>query len=562
MKNKNTVLATFQYSIVSFLLVLLTSCGNDISKSPSREPIQTSIPYIDNNTTSKEPIQTGVLLNRDNNTTMGNEPIEIPVSTHTYLPWKKGILKVSSNNHSIEYTDGSDFFWMADTAWDMLIELNDEEIDIYLKNRKALGFNVILMRPVEDQENQKHRIGGFAFNISSTGKRSFQLPNEECWKHVDAVIEKAEKLGMYIGLLPSWNMTFHGAENRGGLYQGLVTIEDAKWYGKWIANRYKDNKNIIWVIGGDSGPGNPAGGEYTDDLSERKKIWAKKLPIWNALATEIHTIVKGKQLITFHPAGGQSTALVLFKDSKWLDFSMGQTGHCIVGDIDFSQNLVTDAYNNKGHLPIVDGEPKYEGIQKCFFLKKGSEKNDGSRFNGEELIETAYRQVFSGAFGYTYGHHAIWLFWEKEGDNFSSSKPEKSWTEALHDDGAKYMKYLVNLIKSRPGVRIPDQKVVGEEPGKQGVYDNPLATKGDGYEFIYQPKGKLVDVNLSRILSNITNLNIWSYNPLTGESKIFNSKDKRTSMIELPINDIQDMVYVFDDKSKKYGKPGVFIETK
>ena len=550
MEYKKVVLRAFQYSIMSFSIVLLVSCGNDTSKSPS-EVLSNEPTHVDDKETDKETAPVD-----------DKETDKEPIKKDSSLPWEKGVLKVSADKHNIEHTDGSDFFWMADTAWDIFIRLSDEKIDTYLKNRKALGFNVILMRPVEDQKWQVHNIGESAFDIDpSTGNKSFKFPNEKCWKHVDAVIKKAEKLGMYIGLLPSWNMTFTRKTKNGNAPQGIVNVEDAKWYGKWIANRYKDNKNIIWVMGGDSGPGNPAGDDRTlidNDENQRSIIWKKKEKIWNALATEIHKVVKEKQLITFHTAGGD-TALSLFKDQKWLDFSMGQTGHCVEGDIDFAQTLVTSEYKKSNPLPMIDGEPKYEGIEKCFYMSERVPKEpkyDGSRFTGEELIETAYRQVFSGAFGYTYGNHAIWLFWEKPGDFNSSSVPAKSWTEALDDPGAKYMNHLVNLIKSRPGSRKPDQKVVGEEPGKEGVYDNPLATKGDGYVFIYQPKYTEAKVNLEKISFSVANLTMWSYDPLTGNAKNIPT-DKSTNTIELPVSEIKDMVYVLDDKGKNYGKPGV-----
>jgi len=577
MENKNTALRSVQLIIVSSILILLTSCVGETSDTQTKEPIQTSIPNSDNTVSDKEPIEIGTPFPRDNNDTTKevdkddnndttkevdkDNNTKEPIETHVRFPWDRGILKVSTDKHRVEHTTGSDFFWMADTAWDLLIELNDEEIDTYLRNRKSLGFNVILIRPVEDQLWQRHTIKEhtireYAFNKNeTTQKRSFKLPNEACWNHVDAIIEKARKLGLYVGLLPSWNMTFTRT-----VPQGLVNVEDAQWYGKWIAQRYKDKKNIIWVIGGDSGPRNPAGADYTDDEPERKKIWTKKSNIWNALATEIHNVVKGKQLITFHPAGGMQTALELFPEAQWLDFSMGQTGHCVEGGAgtDYSQNLIKTAYDRRSkHLPIVDGEPKYEGIEKCFYLPDNDSRR-GVRFKGEEIMETAYRQVFTGAFGYTYGNHAIWLFWEKEGDNNSSSVPIKPWQEALNDKGAKYMKYLVNLIKSRPGVRTPAQEVLGGSQGGTGSYTSSLATKGDGYAFIYQAKGKELTVNLSKISNNASGFTIWRYNPLTGESELLTLEGKDT--VETPINDTQDMVYVFDDKSKGYGKPGVLVK--
>jgi len=64
-------------------------------------------------------------------------------------PWDvHGALKVRSNGHWLEYTDGKDFFLLSDTAWE-LCNLSDANIDIYLNNRKANGFNAVQFCPGE-----------------------------------------------------------------------------------------------------------------------------------------------------------------------------------------------------------------------------------------------------------------------------------------------------------------------------------------------------------------------------------------------------------------------------
>ena len=52
-------------------------------------------------------------------------------------------LRISSDGHRIVNEDGSVFFYLADTGWEMFHRLNKEETELYLKDRKAKGFNVI-----------------------------------------------------------------------------------------------------------------------------------------------------------------------------------------------------------------------------------------------------------------------------------------------------------------------------------------------------------------------------------------------------------------------------------
>jgi hypothetical protein len=50
---------------------------------------------------------------------------------------------VAQNQRYLEYHDGTPFFYLGDTAWELFHRLNREEADRYLKNREAKGFTVI-----------------------------------------------------------------------------------------------------------------------------------------------------------------------------------------------------------------------------------------------------------------------------------------------------------------------------------------------------------------------------------------------------------------------------------
>lgn len=60
---------------------------------------------------------------------------------------------------------------------------------------------------------------------------------------MDYIIRTAESKGIYIGMVCIW----------GGLVRsGQMDVEEAKAYGTFLAERYKDNPNIVWIIGGDT----------------------------------------------------------------------------------------------------------------------------------------------------------------------------------------------------------------------------------------------------------------------------------------------------------------------
>ena len=55
----------------------------------------------------------------------------------------KGNLRVNSSGRYLEYSDGTPFLYIGDTAWELISRLNDKETELYLENRREKGFTVI-----------------------------------------------------------------------------------------------------------------------------------------------------------------------------------------------------------------------------------------------------------------------------------------------------------------------------------------------------------------------------------------------------------------------------------
>ncbi len=54
-----------------------------------------------------------------------------------------GKLKVSENKRFLQHEDGTPFFYLGDTAWELFHRLDKEESGKYLEDRAGKGFNVI-----------------------------------------------------------------------------------------------------------------------------------------------------------------------------------------------------------------------------------------------------------------------------------------------------------------------------------------------------------------------------------------------------------------------------------
>ena len=115
-------------------------------------------------------------------------------------------LRVSSNQRFLVTKDGKSFFFLGDTAWELFHRLNRQEADLYLENRASKGFTVIQAVVLAELDGLKApNPYGEVPLIDMDPSR----PNDKYFEHVDYIVDKAESLGMYIGMLPTWGDKFN-----------------------------------------------------------------------------------------------------------------------------------------------------------------------------------------------------------------------------------------------------------------------------------------------------------------------------------------------------------------
>ena len=445
--------------------------------------------------------------------------------TKTYLPWSNGKLVVSEENRYLKHENGVPFFWLGETGWLMPERLNRDEVPYYLEKCKEAGYNVVQVQtlngvPTMNYYGQYSMIDGFNFkNIDRKGVYGY-------WDHMDYIIKTAERYGIYIGMVCIWGTP---------VSQGLMNVDEAKSYGKFLAERYKDNPNIIWFIGGD----------IRGDV---------KTDVWEALAKSIKAIDKN-HLMTFHPRG-RTTSAAWFNDADWLDFNMFQSGHRRYGqrngdgDYPIEENTEEDNWRFveasiiKSNLkPVIDGEPIYEDIP------QGLHDENEIRWNENDVRRYAYWSVFAGSFGHTYGHNSIMQF-VKPGYN-TAYGAKKPWYDAIEDPGFNQMKYLKNLILTFPLFeRIPDQSVIVGKNGQR--YDRVIATRGNDYMLVYNYTGIPMQIDLSKISG--AKKNAWWYSAKTGELDYIGEFDNKTTDFQYDggYNSGNDQVLIITDTSVDY----------
>ena len=154
-------------------------------------------------------------------------------------PWGNGTLHPAADRPYLLAGD-TPFFWLGDTAWLMVQKLKRPEIEQYLRNRAEKGFNVI-QTSIYHWHEDTNAYGVHAFHDMDLSKPCLEGPFTY-WDLLDFIVKTAEQYGIYMALLPHW----------GGVYRdGQITREQMEAYVAFLAERYHDAPNIIWVTGGD-----------------------------------------------------------------------------------------------------------------------------------------------------------------------------------------------------------------------------------------------------------------------------------------------------------------------
>ena len=411
-----------------------------------------------------------------------------PTSEPAGGPWSHGALCVSADGRFLQHTDGTPFFWLGNTAWLLPEKSTREEAGLFLDATAAAGYNVIPVQvvngvPATNAYGASSMPDGFDFSrIAGEGPDGY-------WRHMDYIVRAAADRGLYVGMVCIW----------GGLVKaGLMNEEQAAAYGAFLADRYREAPNIVWIIGGD----------IRGDV---------QTAVWERLARTIKSR-DPNHLMTFHPFGRTSSAQ-WFHNAEWLDFHLFQSGHRRYDQLRSADDSPEAAALNEDNWryveagralepakPILDGEPVYEDIP------HGLHDPAEPRWTAADVRRYAYWSVFAGACGHTYGHNAIMQFHAGNGET-GAYDARKSWREALHDEGFLQMHHLADLIGRFPYFeRVPDQSLLDEEEGFR--YDRAVATRGRDYLLVYNYTNRPMTVNLDRIEGAVKRI-VW-FDPRTG----------------------------------------------
>ena len=434
-------------------------------------------------------------------------------------------LRVTADGHWLERADGTPFLYLGDTAWLLFQRLNDAETERYLANRAAKGFSVIQASVLNSEEGRDlpNAAGDLPFVDRST-----MAPSEAYFRHVDAVVRRANELGLVVGMLPSWGSYW---KQVGREHPPVLKLGNARSYGRFLGERYRA-ADLIWILGGD---------QNVESDAERAVV--------DALATGLHEGDGGAHLMSFHPRGPGLSSVHLHHAS-WLDFNMIQSSH---GAHDHDNGLfVEHDYALSPTKPTLDGEPRYERIPVGFYFNEYSRHD---RFDDDDVRQAAYWALLAGACGHSYGHNSVWQMFRP--GLRPAIQADAPWWEALDHPGAFQMGFVRRLFESRPFTRLrPDTKMVVAGPGEPGAKVRAARASDGSFAFVYSPRGERFSVDKS-VIHDRRVREIW-YDPRYGIATLIHTTDNEGFQTYTPPSSGRgsDWILVLESQAAGFALPG------
>lgn len=363
--------------------------------------------------------------------------------------------KVSANSRYFVDQNGEPIFWMGTTQWQLFREYKFEDAKLIIERTRAHGFVFAQVMLMGVGDGTKPNVYG----EKPWNDNNPLTPNEGYFKNVDAILQIARENNLVISMT-----MFHQR------YRKYITMQNARAWAKWLAQRYKNAPNIVWSM-----------------TPEAKPEFA---PIVRELAAGLRDGDGGAHLITFKPDPAPHPAGFLHEE-PWLDFCVMQVWKWV----EKIYPMVLQEYNLTPTKPVVMGEGAYE---------QGSEY--GFEVTPLWVRRQAYYSYLAGAW-HAYGHNDSW-------------RVLPTWKAALDAPGATQLGILKKIFTERKEWwnLVPDQNIFASGGQTNGQVLNLAARHKDGrWAMAYLGSPASFSINLKKIAVNEPIKAFW-VNPKTGET--------------------------------------------
>lgn len=460
-------------------------------------------------------------------------------------------ISVHAQGHFLQTADGRPFFWLGDTAWELIHHTTREEASYYLHTRAVQGFTVVqtVVLSEFDGITQPSALGETPL-VNNDPRH----PNPAYFDRVVEIVDEAAAQGLYVALVPIWGDKLTAPWGTGPRLFRTDSLADAREFARYLALRLKDRSSVIWILGGDRPP--RLAGMKNDYLLQMARAagfpadqdWT---PIWREVAAGLADGLGRKPLVVYHPQGGPESSSVFLHDEPWLAVNGMQSGHGGGHDVPVWESIARD-YAMTPAKPTLDLEPNYEDHP---FNPWPQWDPSTGYFRDLDVRKQVYRSVFAGACGVTYGHNSVWQFAGARNQviNFA----DRDWVDALQRPGGRQVLFLRELMESRPYFgRIPDQSIILGDAGKGALHLQATRDADGTYAFVYFPLNDLsVKLDLTRLRAK--RIRAWWYDPRTGVGTLLGTVDAAPDREFRSPPYGPDWVLVLDDASAGYAPPGL-----
>ena len=325
------------------------------------------------------------------------------------------------------------FYWLADTAWDLLYATTAADRRDYIRARRAQGFNVALVQLVGGDPRARDREGHTSVTIDAGGHL---VADPAFLRSARRQIRELNAAGITVAVVVVWGNNVRA---------GRLDPASARRFGADVG-RVLGGEDVIWLLGGDENP------------------TPQQIPIWLALGEGLRAGSSRPHPMSYHPSSG--TASTWFGDQEWLTFDAIQSGHSRYRPQAKSiSGMIRAARDQRPQRPVIDLESGYEYIPDGLYRlhPAGAAVAAEDRLDAYDIRARAYLQYVSGAFGYTYGHLDVMKFWSP--GRTQKWPGEIAWRTALTALGATQLR-VYQMVRRRLGspYLIPDERIVPPSP--------------------------------------------------------------------------------------------------
>jgi hypothetical protein len=332
-------------------------------------------------------------------------------------------LKLSASHRYLVDQNDAPFPILGRTAW-FAISVPAADYQLFIDDSVSRGYNAIEMHVLDHDGRGFHppldgnndapflkRLDGTTWNGALGGTApDFTTPNAAYWSFVDAFLNYCASKGVLVFMFPAYTGFDGGSQ---GWMQEMTANGATKMnaYGAWIATRYKNQQNIVWMAGGDYGQG-----QYPYTTAERD--------------------VEAAMLNGMHSVSGQQS---IFFSAEWVRNSIASD------QPDFgSQMTLNGVYSNSQNVNSL-GQRAYSRtpVEPAFLLEEpyDQEGSDGNGWNSDATQPVRRFQWWgwlSTIGGYVSGNGYVWPF------------VSPAWKAHLDTQGSRDMARMHAFIRSMP----------------------------------------------------------------------------------------------------------------